>query len=50
MQKDLEQIDHLVRRIADVVQKMSQVKHYQVQNYCGGINILDLNASSGSED
>ena len=38
MRKDLEQIDHLFRRIADVVQKMSQVRHYQVQNYCGGIN------------
>ncbi len=38
MRKDLELIDHLFRRIADVVQKMSQVRHYQVQNYCGGIN------------
>jgi DNA-binding response OmpR family regulator len=49
MHKDLEQIDHLVRRIADVVQKMSQVKHYQVQNYCGGINIMDLDAASQAE-
>ncbi len=44
--KDLEQIDHLVHRIADIVKKMSQVRHYQVQNYCGGVNILDFDASS----
>ena len=44
--QDLEQIDHLIHRIADVVKKMSQVRHYQVQNYCGSVNILDLDASS----
>jgi DNA-binding response OmpR family regulator len=44
--KNLEQIDHLIHRIAGVVKKMSQVRRYQVQNYCGGVNILDLDASS----
>ena len=44
--QDLEQIDHLIHRIAEVVKKMSQVRHYQVQNYCGSVNILDLDASS----
>jgi len=44
--KNLEQIDHLIHRIANVVKKMSQVRRYQVQNYCGGVNILDLDASS----
>ena len=44
--KNLEQIDHLVHQIADVVKKMSQVRRYQVQNYCGGVNILDLDAAS----
>ena len=48
--KSLEQVDHLVHRIANVVQKMSQVRRYQVQNYCGGVNILDLNASAADED
>lgn len=44
--KDLEQIEHLIHRIADIVKKMSQIRRYQVQNYCGGVNILDLDASS----
>ena len=44
--QNLEQIDHLIHRIANVVKKMSQVCQYQVQNYCGGENILDLDASS----
>ena len=46
MQKNLEQIDHLIHQIANVVKKMSQVRRYQVQNYCGGVNSLDLDASS----
>ena len=46
MQKNLEQIDHLIHKIANVVKKMSQVRRYQVQNYCGGFNSLDLDASS----
>ena len=49
MRKDLEQIDSLVHRIGDVVQKMGQVRRYQVQNYCGGTNILDLDAASEQE-
>jgi signal transduction histidine kinase len=44
--QNLEQIDHLIHRIANVVKKMSQVRRYQVQNYCGGVNLLDLDASS----
>lgn len=44
--KNLEQIDHLIHRIANVVKKMSQVRQYQVQNYCGGVNIMDLDAAS----
>lgn len=44
--QNLEQIDHLIHRIANVVKKMSQVRRYQVQNYCGGVNILDLDAAS----
>ena len=47
--EDLSKIDGLVTRIADVVKKMSQVRRYQVQNYCGDVNILDLDAAS-SED
>ena len=47
--ENLEQLDGLIRRIADVVKKMSQVRTYQVQNYCGGVNILDFDAAS-SED
>ncbi len=47
--ESLEQVDHLVHRIANVVQKMSQVRRYQVQNYCGGVNILDLDASAEDE-
>ena len=48
--KSLEQVDHLVHRIANVVQKMGQVRRYQVQNYCGGVNILDLDASAADEE
>ena len=48
--KNLEQVDHLVHRIANVVQKMSQVRRYQVQNYCGGVNILDLEGSSAGDE
>jgi len=44
--QNLGQVDHLVHRIANVVKKMSQVRRYQVQNYCGGVNILDFDASS----
>lgn len=48
--KSLEQVDHLVHRTANVVQKMSQVRRYQVQNYCGGVNILDLDGASADEE
>ena len=48
--KRLEQVDHLVHRTANVVQKMSQVRRYQVQNYCGGVNILDLDGASADEE
>ena len=48
--KNLEQVDHLVHRIANVVQKMSQVRRYQVQNYCGGVNILDLEGASANDE
>ncbi len=47
--KDLEQVERLVHRIAGVVQKMSQVRRYQVQNYCGGVNILDLEGASDAD-
>ena len=44
--KDIQQMNELVHRIAGVVHKMGQVRRYQVQNYCGGINILDLDGAS----
>ncbi len=46
MFRPLNQIDQLVRRIAIVVEKMGQVRSYQVRNYCGGIDILDLEGAS----
>lgn len=49
LHEGLEQVDHLIHRIADVVKKMSKVRKYQVQNYCAGVNILDLNASAGDD-
>jgi hypothetical protein len=36
----------MVERIAGIVQKLSHVRRYQVQHYCGGVNILDLDGSS----
>ena len=48
--QDIEKIDNLVCRIAGVVEKMSQVRRYQVQHYCGGINILDLDGASAPDD
>jgi two-component system cell cycle response regulator len=42
---DLRQVEGLMERIADVVKKMNHVRHYQAENYCGGVNILDLDAS-----
>ena len=44
--KGLGQIDHLDHRIASVAKKISQVCSYQVQNYCPGAIILDLDAAS----
>ncbi len=44
--QNLEQINHLIHRIANMVKKMSQVRRYQAQNYCDGVNILDLDVSS----
>ena len=49
LRQDLEKVEDLVHRIADVVKKMGQVRRYQVQNYAGGINILDLDRASGEE-
>ena len=44
--QNLEQVDHLVNRIANVVKKIGQVRRYQILNYCGGVNVLDFDASS----
>lgn len=49
VRRDLEQMDDMVQRIAGVVHKMTQVRQYQVQNYCGGVNILDLDGAAGLE-
>ncbi len=46
---ELKQIERLTQRIADVVEKMGHVRRYQVQHYCGGANILDLDRASGDE-
>ena len=49
---DLEQVERLVHRIAGVVQnklQAGQVRRYQVQNYCGGVNILDLEGASDAD-
>lgn len=45
--KNLEQMESLLQRIADIVQKMSHVRRYQAEHYCGGVNILDLDAAAG---
>ncbi len=50
LQEDLKTMEHLVHRIAGVVDKMSQVRHYQVRNYCGDVNILDLDRASAPDD
>ena len=47
--KGLVQIDQLVQRIADVVQKMGEVRQYQVQKYCGSVNILNLDQTSAPD-
>ncbi|MCZ6632347.1 MAG: response regulator [bacterium] len=47
--EELQKIDGLVARIAGVVKKMSQVRRYQVQNYCGDVNIIDLDAASSDD-
>jgi len=42
----LEKMQALVFRIAEVVRKLSHVRRYQVQTYCGDVNILDLDGAS----
>ena len=49
LQDELKQIERLTQRIADVVEKMGHVRRYQVQHYCGGANILDLDLASADE-
>jgi len=39
----------LVYRIAEVVRKLGQVQRYQVQAYCGDVNIVDLDGASSSD-
>lgn len=43
---DVVTLSSMVERIANIVQKLGQVRRYQVQHYCGGVNILDLDSSS----
>ena len=50
LQEELKQIERLTQRIADVVEKMGHVRRYQVQHYCGGANILDLDRASADEN
>jgi DNA-binding response OmpR family regulator len=50
MHEELKQIERLSRRIAGVVEKMGHVRRYQVQHYCGGAKILDLDLASADED
>jgi DNA-binding response OmpR family regulator len=45
----LEQMQVLVFRIAEVVRKLGHVRRYQVQTYCGDVNILDLDAATGAD-
>lgn len=47
--KDLVQIDQLVQRIANVVQNMGEVRRYQVQSYCGSVNILNLDQTAAPD-
>ncbi|MDP6042176.1 MAG: response regulator [Candidatus Latescibacteria bacterium] len=44
--EDVQKVSDLVDRIAEIVQKMSQVRRYQVRHYCGGMNIIDLDRAS----
>ena len=43
---DIVKLDGLLDSIAGIVKKMGQVRRYQVRNYCGGVNILDLDGAS----
>ena len=44
--EDVNRLSALVDRITLIVQKMSQVRRYQVRHYCGGVNIIDLDRAS----
>lgn len=44
--EDMNKLNALLERIAEVVKKMGQVRRYQVRHYCGGVNILDLDGAS----
>ena len=47
--KHLEQMQELIVRIAEVVRKLGHIRRYQVQTYCGDVNIVDLDGASGPD-